>query len=335
MPRRPPPPPLMPRSVTTRRRRTVPDDLPRPRVDEPGSTLGESPQRIDRPRHRAPPLLPRETTSFPQREELASVGFDAYRQLAPDPFGAPASTGLQVPPLPGVRYRFLAAVGDLGVGDAVVGLRFYSDIAAIFTPTIFHEVLQYSGEPPYWPIRRPIVSPMWRFSDGDVTATLTREPRPPVHRVQGPLDQDSFVFDDADSPALVYATAAFPLAPVLPGYLGLSAYTPPAMHGQKVMVIRDLPRYPWESDAVERLNFPSDKPTRWRLYIDVLQSDPDERFEPVLFPSAFFPNGPSELAESLCPEDQFLQLLASYPPTSNVPQAQYFSVAGLIIIQRG
>lgn len=252
----------------------------------------------------------------PTRQETISTGFDDFLQLSGKP---PYSTGLRVPPLVGPVYRFLACVAELGFGDELVGLRQFQSIA---------QYISFGGPvqpppPPFYPEWRPVVTAGWRFVDtAPATWTLTAEPLAPFVRPAGPFDQDSFILRDTTGPALVYETAAFPVLPLLPGYLGLSAYTPPAMRGKIVAVLRDI-RFPQQQNEFFALRIPVLRPMRFRLYVDTEQTDPGSRLAPDLPGSLstnqlFFVTG-------MVPEERFLQ---------DFPQAIVHAVGGSIVYDR-
>lgn len=251
--------------------------------------------------------------TYPRREEIATQGFDPFRQLDPDAFGAAGSTGLYVPAFP-TTYTFLLAVADLDAGDSIIGLRQYLDLLALIGTT--------DGEltvAPYYPLLQPITeqNPRFRLVDGGDTWILTREPKANAARPRGPVDQDSFRQRDSESAALVYETAAFGGPPFPPGYGSLTAYTPPAIRGTKVLAVRDR-RWPWVKQSNQRLDFVSDKPERWRFYCVLTQSDPATRNNPTI------PSGSGGYV--LTPEQGFVQ---SFPAL-----ARYGWVAGDMIIRR-
>jgi hypothetical protein len=250
------------------------------------------------------------------REESISVGFDDFLQLTGAP---PFSTGLRVPPLVGPTYRFLAAMADLTRGDELVGLRQFAEIASY----------QVSGgeapaPAPVFPEKRPIVTPGWHFPDtAPITWTLTTEPLANFVRTAGPFDQVSFLLRDTTGPALVYATAAFPAFPLLPGYLGLSAYTPPVMQGIRQYVWKDI-RYPEQQNEFFAIRRPIEWPTRVRVYVDVQQTNPATRFIPdfatgLTASELFFVTG-------MVPEERFLQAF---------PDAIMHSVGAALLYDRG
>ncbi len=250
-----------------------------------------------------------------RREEIATAGFDPFRQLNPDPFGQPASSGILLPTTP-LSYLVLAAVADLDAGDAVIGIRQYIDLVS-YVATADEE----RAAAPWYPLRQPVVDPFWHFIDGGDTWILTREPKRPTARLQGPLDSDTFIFRDTDSSALVYemATLGVPvLGPLMPGYLSLVTYTAPVLKGTKILSVRDR-RWPWTAQNLDRLSFEAEAPERWRLYVQVTQSDPSTRNQPSFDVS----NG-----YSLPPEEGFLQ-------QDYADEAVYGWVAGCLVIQRG
>ncbi|HZU82017.1 MAG TPA: hypothetical protein VE987_03825 [Polyangiaceae bacterium] len=242
----------------------------------------------------------RETRTH-RREEITAQGFDDFRQLlvpgtGSDPLGWPGSTGLRVPSFAATTaYRFLLAAADLDDGDMVVGIRQGLEIGAIAA-----SVAEGSGNPvpPMYAEIRPVVTYNWRFADAAWAWTLTRQPLSSWQYTPGPNDSDSFAFEDSLTPALLYASANFPVAPVFPGYLGLSAYTPPAIRGNKVLVARDI-RWPFDSpQANEELWIPVHRPERWRLYCDVFQTAGETQT---------FANGTDvRQITGLVPEEEFL-----------------------------
>lgn len=245
--------------------------------------------------------------------EVASFGFDDFLQgVGGDPTLSPSSVGLRVPALPGVRYLFLGARADLDAGDAVVGYR------QLATQGFAQNA---GGDPgplaaPLEPFERSITSPSWHPIDGFLSWHLMGESKAPAGAWRGgPLDEESFVFEDSSAPALLYESAAFPGAPASPGYLGLSAYAPPVMRGTSILTLRDL-RAPWHKPA--NMRFTVDRPTTIRFYISVLQTDPATRLSLTLTPSDFTIAG-------LEPEDNFAQVFPNY---------QYWRVGVGLLIER-
>ncbi|MGH2998476.1 MAG: hypothetical protein ACRDNM_04170 [Gaiellaceae bacterium] len=236
--------------------------------------------------------------TLPTRQEVISVGFDDFLELTGTP---PFSTGLRVPPFVGPTYRFLACTADLNFGDEVVGLRQFAEIAAYIL-----EGGEVPPPAPVYPEKRPIVTSGWHFVDtAPMTWTVTFEPLANFVRRRGPFDQTSFILRETTGPALVYETAAFPAFPLLPGYLGLSAYTPPAMRGIKQYSLRDI-RFPIQQNEVFAIRRPITTPTRVRVYVDVQQTNPATRNAPD-FSTSLSAQQLFFVAGGMVPEEQFLQ----------------------------
>jgi len=251
-----------------------------------------------------------------QRLEVASVGFDDFAELAPQ---GPYATGIRLPAAAGFTYRVLLGAVDLGPGDRLVGIRQMLEIAAVIGSG------EGGGDAPFYPEVRPVVTPGWRFSDGQVVWTLTVEPATTrsFALTQGPFDQASFVYADADTAALVYETAHFPVGPpTAPGYLGLDGYSPPAMRGTPIYSMRDI-RNRWEFPLFDVIRDWARAPARYRFYADVTQTSAQARTTitvPTTSAAAPF------IASGLAPEESFIQL---YDGT------RYFRVAGSLDTVRG
>lgn len=236
---------------------------------------------------------------FTRRKESISTGFSSFLSLTGLP---PFVTGLEVPPLTGVTFRFLCAVADLTLGDSLVGMRQFA--------TIGFAQLQSGEEPPPAPayqIFQEVESESWHFSDVQPPRWIvTAEPLTNFVRQSGPFDQDSFIFRDTTGPALVYETATFPALPPLPGYLGLSSYTPPPRRGQTIALLRDV-RYPLRQSEFFAIRFPILNPTRIRVYVECEQTNPSTRFQPdfatlLSAQQLFFVNS------GMVPEEDFIAL---------------------------
>lgn len=245
-----------------------------------------------------------------RRHEIGAVGFDDFLQLGgsdPEP-GVDVNFGLRIPafPAPG-GYLFLCACVDLLVGEIITGVRQYLEIAAAETTT-------EDGPPLYvFPFR--VQTPGWRPPDAFVEWILTLQNISGQPLITGPLDRQSFVFQDSQQPALLYQTAHFPALPTSPGYLGLDGYTRPSLLGTRELVLRSI-QFPWDDPtSLTALNRPVTSSTRVRLYAFVRQTDPDTR---TLQPAVTDPG-------ALCPEDRFVSAFPTY---------QYWRVAGEIIVER-
>jgi hypothetical protein len=209
-----------------------------------------------------------------ERVEIATVGFDDYAILAPDPFGVPLRTGIRLPALAGVRYRILAATCDLNAGDAITHLRQFLEVGS-------PEATGDDDTFPVYPFVLQVTSSTWRFIDGNTTWTLTLDKNVAVRNTHGPWDQPSFNYDDGGTSTLLYRTANFLTPKTAPGYLGVSSYTPPPMRGTVARVWRDI-RNPWDRINRHEFRIPIVRPTRARVYVDVLQTSTETRETPTL-----------------------------------------------------
>jgi hypothetical protein len=244
--------------------------------------------------------------------ETASFGFDDYLAgVGGDPSLSASSVGLRVPALAGVRYLFLGARADLDPGDAVVGYRQLLTIGFAANGNV-----DTPNDAPLYPFERPVETPEWHPPDGFVSWHIMGEPKAPAGAWRaGPIDQESFVFEDASTPALLYETATIPSPAAAPGYLGLTAYVPPVMKGTSILTLRDI-RTRWDKPAAMR--FEIERPTTIRAYAAVLQTNPGTRFSIELTASDFLVNG-------LAPEDNFAQAFPDY---------LYWRVAFSLIVER-
>lgn len=261
-----------------------------------------------------------------ETSESASFGFDDYLTgIGGDPERTPTNVGLRVPAFVPVDslvnplgYLFLGARVDLDPGDRIVGYRTLASIGFAFNGNT-----DTPNAAPLAVFERQIESPGWRFVDGMIDMHLTTEPQAPAFRVSGPFDQESFAFEDASSPALLYETAHFPVAPTAPGYLGLDGYTPPPMRGKtEILTLRDV-RTRWQRYSALRVDV--ERPTTYRFYIRVVQSSlggqeggPPARFQPTVTPSDF-------TIEGLTKEDNFVQAF---------PKAIYWRVGVALLVER-
>jgi hypothetical protein len=260
------------------------------------------------------------------RHEFGSAGLDDFLQTLGDGHG----TGLRIPAaavgsqsgLP-IDYLFLLHAVDLLPGDELRGVAQLLTVAAPQATTPAPP-----AEPVTYPFENVVRTSTWHAPDSYQQWILTYENTPPTGAQRnGPLDSDSFVFEDCQSPALVYETAHFPAVPPAPGYLGLDDYTPPAVKGSIVLVVRDL-RWPWTDDqSFPSLRIAVHTNTRFRFYLRIRQTSAATR--PLLpidatawakFPDCFAPeDGMLVASQTLLGADTF----------------QYWRCAGRILYQSG
>jgi hypothetical protein len=255
------------------------------------------------------------------RHEVASSGLDDFLQT----LGDGHATGLRIPTQAAgaqsrepIDYLFLLHAVDLVPGDELHGLAQLLTIAA---PQVVN------APAPVYPFERLVESPLWRTSDSFQQWILTRENTQPRKIIQGPFDRDSFLFEDADTPALVYETAHFPAVPLAPGYLGLDDYTPPAVVGSVVLEARDL-RWPWtDLQSFPSLRIAVTTNTRFRFYLRIRQTSAATRFA-LPIPTDAWAAFPGVFA----PEDG---LLKASQTTLAADTFQYWRCGGRILFQSG
>ena len=272
------------------------------------------------------------------RREIVTNGFDEYLALVGgDPDGSTTSMGLRVPTLAtpaGVaglsdRYLFLLASFSLGEGECarIIGYRQFVSLG----------YAQSFGNPDggtngFRVVEQEVFSPNFRFPDGNVSWHLRTMGPPNAQQIpqqgsasmrsKGPdASCDSFVYQWADTPALLFGTGQS----VPPGriYPNLSSYTPP--NGGKpwgtgiatgLGTFYDL-RTQWRTHgAWTSLDIPVQGPDTIGFFASVRQTNPSTR-PPLTLLSIKAPNG-------LSAEEQFLL---------NFPNAIYWRVGGALIVE--
>jgi hypothetical protein len=246
-----------------------------------------------------------------RRREWWSSGFDDFLQLTgADQASTPVWDGLRVPdPAISPYYLFLLATTALVEGDEIVGIKTGIELGVPF---------EAGGVPPIAPLVLNVTTPLWRgFTDGAHSFILTVAAERPSQRRTGPFDGlASFSFEDSESPALVYETAVVGTA--LPGYLGLTAYTPPQLIGVSILNTRGV-RYRMDDGAQESLRYVVDRPMRARLYGLVKQTDTSDTT------TRFIPTLTATQIAALCPEDRFVNAFGV------VNGARYWNIFGAIV----
>jgi hypothetical protein len=259
------------------------------------------------------------------RHDYASAGFDDFLANL-----GGHNTGLRVPsqavgavshkPL---DYLFLLQAVDVEPDQSIVGVAPLLTIAAPQTVS--------ESDAPLYPYEVAVSSPLWRFPDAFSHWFLTVEGKPPPGAPTAtngtqPADSDSFVFRDASTSALVYETVHFPVAPAVPGYLGLDDYTAPPVQGSVFLEFRDL-RGPWtDVNTFRAARWRWNHSVRVRFYLRLRQTDPATRLKLPLDTTIFaaFPG-------SFAPEDGYLT--ASQNGSGSMDDTlQYWRCAGRILL---
>jgi hypothetical protein len=263
-----------------------------------------------------------------ERHELVTRGFDDFLALmgpAPSISGivnTPTSLGVKIPTLPsssiaGAPYVVLAGACDLDKGERLVGFAQWLSIAAFFG----------SGDagnmPPFYYRERPVVTPSHRFQDVPPPTWLVHiQAKSPGRTNVGPLDQASFAQSDSDTASMLYKTATIPVLPLAPGYLGLTAYVPPALIGTPWYACNSL-HYPFNQSDFFALRYVAPGTVRVRVYVLVWQTNPASRTDTVPGLSA---SQDEYASESFAPEDAFVQALPN--------KVQYRSAGCRLIVDK-
>jgi hypothetical protein len=274
--------------------------------------------------------------------EIGTTGVDEFLQgltsSAYPNVGNPSFAGLRVPtvvtPPAGQavpRYLFclatFLATGKTRIRGIRQGLKIGCDTA--------------SGTPPMRLLEGWVKTPDWRFSDGNVSWHLVREPSQPLV-VQPPLtDTQSWIKRQSQGgPAMLYETFTNSNvnpqtgAPVI--YCqGLTAYTAPNVATNWTDVgglgtMYDM-RFPWNSDnAWNCLDIPVD-PGKYTLYASILQTNPSTRTNAVFQTVAT--TGTNNIANSvsdIIPEEA---LIADFTGEATAAEITYTRVFGSIIVE--
>lgn len=209
------------------------------------------------------------------RSEIVTAGPNAeFQFIGNDPFNTNVGTGIVVPAAPsasigGARYLIQLARASFGAGEKgvrLVGIRQYAEIIARLAART--APLADSGPPTGSTVvfRREIQSPLWHPFDGDISWHVMVQPN--VQRdTRNPANADGVIYQDAQSPALLYQT----LGPYTPPNGGRPWGTPLAA---SLGNIHEL-RYRWRSERSEEvLDIPLPVPCDVSFFASVRQNDP-------------------------------------------------------------
>jgi hypothetical protein len=247
--------------------------------------------------------------------EISSSGPDEFLQLiGGDPFGGSTGPGLRVPTLaiPQTRYLFNACAFSIAEGSRarILGYRQLVTIGQAGVPGIRF-------------VEQEVISPVWRFEDGNVWMGLRRLGPPNANGIPfqtpvpyPPLDGTAFRWSMGSS--LLFESLTSPDS----YYTHLSAYTPPNRgrpwgtpldSGNDWLSLQTQ----WRTHgAWNALDLAVEGPDTIGLAISVLQTDPSTR-DAIQLPETFRPGG-------LSIEEQFLL---------NFPNAIYWRVGGSLIVE--
>lgn len=251
------------------------------------------------------------------RWETSTAGRDpALALIQGNPYGTATGPGLIVPATPPTvntyrnRYLFMLAAWQFNAGEIsrIVGMRQYVTIGAQVDAGLTNPLLDYQ-----YPLELPITTPMWHFSDANISWHLRRvDPSPNAN--MSVFNRPNLRFRLTESPALLFEKSPAEVGGYVPPYGG----RPPGN-----VVVTDLGafqdiRFKWDDDhAWESIDAEIEGPCMVALFASVQQTSPGTR--PTLrLPVPF-------LGGSLPPEEAFLQ---------DFPNAVYYRIAGSLIFEQ-
>ena len=227
-----------------------------------------------------------------RRTEVSTSGIDeALQGVSPDPLGLPIpqTTGLRIPPVLSIaslpstqpRYRFCLATRTIANGSTrLIGIR--QGLTLGVDANAGGE-----GSPPERVVEMAVVTPTFKFPDGNVSWHLVTE-SDGRRVVQTPsTNAPGWAYLETDGSAMLYSTFTNTnVDPVTgaPVYynVGLTAYTPPKTTSSWNAIaglgnFHDL-RFPWDSSrAWASIDEIIEGTTRISLYASVLQTNPATR----------------------------------------------------------
>lgn len=279
--------------------------------------------------------------------EFGTTGVDeALQGLTSSPYptrGTPSYLGLRIPDAIGGtpatnRYLFCLATFSTK-GGRIRGIRQALTIGFGGGANIER------------PVKMWVVTPDFRFSDGNVSWHLVKEPSQRLVNQIPTTDAQSWAYLQSQSPAMLYKT--FTNSNVVPGTFvptigngrpviydqGLTAYTPPDVSTNwtgigGLGVFYDL-RFPWHNaNAWNAVDIPVD--SGWySFYASVLQTNPGTR-QTLTYPTA--PTSGDANANldfgAASPEEAFVGNWAAASGEGVVnPGIRYWSIAGSLILE--
>lgn len=210
------------------------------------------------------------------------------------------------PTNPANRYLFLLASAQFEAGQVarLVGMRQYL--------TIGQGVAGAGADAATYPIERPVVTPSWRFPDGNVSWLLRRyDIRPNSNANEFNRSGQSYLM--SGTPSLLYVNS--------PQQIG--GYSPPTPPGNVVMPdlgnFHDI-RFPWADDhAWDSLDIEIKGPCTIGFFASILQTNPATR------PTLNLTQPPPGGYECIPPEEAFIL---------NFTGSAYTRVAGALIFEQ-
>lgn len=259
--------------------------------------------------------------------EISSSGPDEFLQLlGGDPFGGSTAVGMRVPTLALAnadralnRYLFTGCAYSIGEG-AKARVLGYRQLVTIGQANVG------AGEastPRF--VEQEVLSPSWRFQDGNVWMGLRQAGGPNWQGAATPSPVPGnpprgTSFQSAMAPSLLYESITLPAGDTI--YPDLTAYVPPNRGrpwGEPIQSGNDWLSLQtnWRTwGAWHSMDLEVEGPDTIAIFISVLQSNPETR-QALAVPGTFFPGG-------LSAEEQFLL---------NYPEAIYWRVGASMIVE--
>jgi hypothetical protein len=280
--------------------------------------------------------------------EFSTTGVDeALQGFSSSPYptrGTPSGFGLRIPgPISGSVQRYLFCLATFRTsGGRIRGIRqaltigWANNNGATTTER---------------PVEMLVRTPFFRFQNGNTSWHLVKEPQAPLVTKVPPTDTQSWSYQQARGPAMLYQT--FTNTNVIPGTAAagigngrpvlydqaLTAYTAPPVATNWTSIgglgtFYDL-RFPWDSDhAWNSVDIPIDGGW-YSLYCSILQTDPATRIEAIypIAPTSGDANANLDFGNA-APEESFIgNWEAADTEGVQNPGIIYWRVAGSLIVE--
>jgi hypothetical protein len=248
------------------------------------------------------------------RLEIVTVGTNPNLQLVgSDPLGGTGDLGIFLsigpasPIAPSQRQLFMLAVKSFNMGQRgrLVGIRQYLTIGT-YLPS------SGASGPPFYLLERPVVTPTWKFVDGNVEWGIRKVP-PFTHFKPNPANAAGVAFEYTQTPALLFESLTPEYLPPYGGLFPGNVLTP------ELGRFFDIRSCAWCKPS--KCDIPFEGPCDIAFMASVQQTNPMTRTSPPVAP-------PFSTTQGAVPEDAFLQTYSS--PTSPVV---YIRIAGALIFE--
>jgi len=207
------------------------------------------------------------------RLEIVTIGPNPNLQLVgSDPAGGPFDLGLFILPgasspiTPTTRQLYMLAVKSFNMGQRgrLVGFRQYLTIGVNLPST-------GASGPPFYPLERPIVTPTWKFVDGNVQWGIRKVP-PRRHFQFDPAQIAGTSFEYSSTPALLFEQLTPEYIPPYGGLFPGNILTP------ELGRFWDIRSCSWCKPS--KCNIPFEGPCDIAFMASVQQTNPTNRTNP-------------------------------------------------------